>query len=239
MEFYEIMEKSTKNEGLKFDEIKYNQFIKYKELLKEWNENINLTAITEDEEIIKKHFIDSIKIFRFSPLQEMNNIIDVGTGAGFPGLPIKIINPQISVTLLDSLNKRVKFLNTVINDLGLNNIEAIHGRAEEFSRKENYRAQFDGAVSRAVANLTVLSELCIPYVKVNGYFIALKGPAVEDEIKQGKRAITILGGKLEDVLPVEIEGTDLQHNLVIIKKVKDTPKIYPRNAGNITKKPLI
>ncbi|ADL54035.1 16S rRNA (guanine(527)-N(7))-methyltransferase RsmG [Clostridium cellulovorans] len=239
MEFYEIMKKSAENEGLMFDEIKYNQFIKYKNLLKEWNEKINLTAITEDEEIIKKHFIDSIKIFRFSPLSKMNNIIDVGTGAGFPGLPIKIVNPDIKVTLLDSLNKRVNFLNTVISELGINNIDAIHGRAEEFSRKEEHRGQFDGAVSRAVANLTVLSELCIPYVKNNGYFIALKGPAVEEEIKQAKKAIGILGGKLEEILPVEVEGTDLRHNLVIIKKVKDTPKIYPRNAGNITKKPLI
>jgi len=239
LEFYEIMKKSAENEGLMFDEIKYNQFIKYKNLLKEWNEKINLTAITEDEEIIKKHFIDSIKIFRFSPLSKMNNIIDVGTGAGFPGLPIKIVNPDIKVTLLDSLNKRVNFLNTVISELGINNIDAIHGRAEEFSRKEEHRGQFDGAVSRAVANLTVLSELCIPYVKNNGYFIALKGPAVEEEIKQAKKAIGILGGKLEEILPVEVEGTDLRHNLVIIKKVKDTPKIYPRNAGNITKKPLI
>jgi 16S rRNA (guanine527-N7)-methyltransferase len=238
MKFYDIMNNACKNEGLSFDEEKYEKFILYKELIQEWNEKINLTAITEDEQIIKKHFIDCIKSFRFSELRSASSIIDVGTGAGFPGIPIKIMYPEKKVVLLDSLNKRVNFLNEVIRKLNLNNIEALHGRAEEFSRKEGFRENFDVSVSRAVANMTLLSELCIPYTKVGGYFVALKGPSVDSELNEAKNAIDKLGGKLQDIIKVEIEDTDLQHNLVIVKKVKNTPSLYPRNSGVISKKPL-
>lgn len=238
MEFYEILYSACASEGLTFDENKYNKFILYKDLIKEWNQKINITAITEDSEIIKKHFIDSIKIFEFLPLAKAKSIIDIGTGGGFPGIPIKIINEDKEVVLLDSLNKRIKFLDEVINNLKLTNISTIHGRAEDFAKLAKYRENFDVAVSRAVANMTTLSELCLPYVKVDGYFIAMKGPSVEEEIIQSKNALNILGGKIEDIIQVSIEDSDLKHNLVIVKKIKSTPKIYPRQAGTASKNPL-
>lgn len=238
MEYFDIMNSACSDVGLSMDNKIYEKFIDYKELIKFWNEKVNLTAIIDDEQIIKKHFIDCIKIFKFSPLKEAKSIIDVGTGAGFPGIPIKIVKPDVNMILLDSLNKRINFLNEVINKIDLKNITTIHGRAEDFSRKSEYREKCDAAVSRAVANLAVLSELCIPYVKVGGYFVAMKGPSVDDEIKEGKNAVSILGGKIEDIVKIEIENSDLNHNLVIIKKVKETPKVYPRKAGTAAKKPL-
>jgi 16S rRNA (guanine(527)-N(7))-methyltransferase GidB len=238
MKYFDIMNTASSDVSLPFDEETYNKFMQYKDMIKCWNEKINLTAITEDEQIVKKHFIDCIKIFKFSPLKEAKNIIDIGTGAGFPGIPIKIIKPDINVVLLDSLNKRINFLNEVISKIELKDIFTIHGRAEDFSRKIEYREKSDVAVSRAVANLAVLSELCIPYVKVGGYFVAMKGPSVEEEIKEGKNAVSILGGKIEDIMKIEIENSDLNHNLVVIKKIKETPKAYPRKAGTAVKKPL-
>ncbi|MBI6872834.1 16S rRNA (guanine(527)-N(7))-methyltransferase RsmG [Clostridium aciditolerans] len=238
MEYFDIMNSACSDVGLSMDNKIYEKFIDYKELIKFWNEKVNLTAIIDDEQIIKKHFIDCIKIFKFSPLKEAKSIIDVGTGAGFPGIPIKIVKPDVNMILLDSLNKRINFLNEVINKIDLKNITTIHGRAEDFSRKSEYREKCDAAVSRAVANLAVLSELCIPYVRVGGYFVAMKGPSVDDEIKEGKNAVSILGGKIEDIVKIEIENSDLNHNLVIIKKVKETPKVYPRKAGTAAKKPL-
>lgn len=237
MEFYELLNRSCENVELGFDEVKYNQFIKYKELLKEWNEKVNLTAIVEDDDIIKKHFIDSINIFKFKELVNCKSIIDVGTGAGFPGLPIKIVMPEMEVTLLDSLNKRLLFLDEVIKELKLEGVTNVHSRAEDGART-NLREAFDCAVSRGVANLAVLTEYCLPYVKVGGYFIALKGPSVEEEIATSKKAISKLGGSLEEIINVEIEGTDLKHNLVIIKKISRTPDFYPRQAGLVTRKPL-
>ncbi|OAA83096.1 16S rRNA (guanine(527)-N(7))-methyltransferase RsmG [Clostridium ljungdahlii] len=236
MQYFKIIDTACKDVGLEFDEEKYNKFIKYKDILKFWNNKINLTTIVEDEDIIKKHFIDCVKIFKFSPLRDISNVIDIGTGAGFPGIPMKIVNPQIKVVLLDSLNKRINFLNQVISDIELNDIKCIHGRAEDFSKDIEYREKFDAAVSRAVANLTVLSEFCIPYIKLGGYFVAMKGPSVEDEIKESKKAVSILGGKIEDI--IRIENDDLNHNLVVIKKVKRTPNMYPRKAGIVSKKPL-
>lgn len=238
MEYFDIMSQACKDVALPFNEDTYNKFSQYKDMIKDWNEKINLTAIVDDEQIFKKHFIDCIKIFKFSPLKEAKNVIDIGTGAGFPGIPIKIMKQQLNLILLDSLNKRINFLNEVVSKINLNNVETIHGRAEDFSRQPKYREQVDVAVSRAVANLAVLSELCIPYVKVGGYFVAMKGPSVDDEIKDGKRAISILGGKIDDVIKINIEDSDLDHNLVIIKKVKETPKAYPRKAGTASKKPL-
>lgn len=238
MEYFELMDSACKNEGLIFNEEQYTKFIKYKDLIQEWNEKVNLTAITEDEEIIKKHFIDSIKIFKFDFLKNATSLIDIGTGGGFPGIPIKIINEKINVVLLDSLNKRINFLNEVIKKLELQNIKTLHGRAEDFSKKIEYREKFDIATSRAVANMTVLSEFCIPYVKVGGYFIALKGPSIDEEILDAKNAIGTLGGKLDDIIKVQIEESDLKHNLVIVKKIKETPKQFPRKAGVVTKRPL-
>lgn len=238
MEFYNLMSKAAEDVGLELSESQYEKFIIYKDLLKEWNEKINLTAITEDEEIIKKHFIDSIKAFKREEFKKANTLIDVGTGAGFPGIPIAIMRGEIKVTLLDSLNKRVNFLNTVINELNLKNVTTIHSRAEDGARQKNLRESFDIATSRAVANMSVLSEFCLPYVKVGGHFIALKGPSVDEEIKESKKAISTLGGTLIDICEVQIEDTELKHNLVIVKKINECSKAYPRKAGNVTKKPI-
>lgn len=238
MEYFDILNEACNNERIEFNEEKYSKFIKYKDMIKEWNEKINLTAIVEDNEIIKKHFIDSIKVFKFEELKNARKVIDIGTGGGFPGIPMKIVNPSSEVVLLDSLNKRINFLNEVIKALELNNIRTIHGRAEDFARENSYREKFDVATSRAVANLTVLSEFCLPYVKVGGYFVAMKGPAIEEEMKDAKNAIKILGGQVEKIIEVDIEGSDLNHNLVVIKKIKATPSKYPRKAGMVTKNPL-
>lgn len=238
MEFYNLLNTACEDINLQFDEEKYEKFMKYKELIQEWNKKINLTAIDEDEEIIKKHFIDSMKVCKFDKVSLFGKILDVGTGGGFPGIPLKIINPNSKITLLDSLNKRIKFLNEVIKELNLKDIDAIHGRAEDFATQAEYREQFDGVVSRAVANMAVLSEFCLPYVKVGGYFVALKGPSIDQELDEAKKAISILGGKIEKVIDVTVEGSDLKHNLVVVKKVKSTPKKYPRKAGMVTKNSL-
>lgn len=237
--YYDLLNSAVNDVGLEFDENKYNQFIKYMSLLKSWNEKVNLTAITDDLEIVKKHFIDSIKIFKFQPLKDAKKVIDVGTGGGFPGIPMKIIKPELEIVLLDSLKKRISVLESILNDIGINDVTAIHGRAEEFGVKTEFREKFDVVVSRAVANLAVLSEFCLPYAKIGGYFVALKGPSVDSEVNESKRAINELGGKLIDLIEVHIENTDLKHNLVVIKKIKNTPKQYPRKAGIVSKKPLL
>ena len=218
MKFFELMKTASNDVGLEFTELQYEQFIKYMRLLQEWNEKINLTAITEDEEVIKKHFIDCIKSFKSEPIRKAKAIIDVGTGAGFPGLPIAIMNQNVKVTLLDSLNKRINFLNLVVKELGLKNVTTIHSRAEDGARKPELREKFDVATSRAVANMAVLSEFCMPYVKKGGYFVALKGPAIDEELENGKKAIKILGGELKEIIEISIEETDLKHNIVDIKR---------------------
>ncbi|MCI9069560.1 16S rRNA (guanine(527)-N(7))-methyltransferase RsmG [Clostridium sp.] len=238
MKFFELMKTASNDVGLEFTELQYEQFIKYMRLLQEWNEKINLTAITEDEEVIKKHFIDCIKSFKSEPIRKAKAIIDVGTGAGFPGLPIAIMNQNVKVTLLDSLNKRINFLNLVVKELGLKNVTIIHSRAEDGARKPELREKFDVATSRAVANMAVLSEFCMPYVKKGGYFVALKGPAIDEELENGKKAIKILGGELKEIIEISIEETDLKHNIVEIKKINMCPKAYPRKAGTVNKKPL-
>ena len=238
MKFFELMKTASNDVGLEFTELQYEQFIKYMRLLQEWNEKINLTAITEDEEVIKKHFIDCIKSFKSEPIRKAKAIIDVGTGAGFPGLPIAIMNQNVKVTLLDSLNKRINFLNLVVKELGLKNVTTIHSRAEDGARKPELREKFDVATSRAVANMAVLSEFCMPYVKKGGYFVALKGPAIDEELENGKKAIKILGGELKEIIEISIELTDLKHNIVEIKKINMCPKAYPRKAGTVNKKPL-
>ncbi|MCI6693595.1 MAG: 16S rRNA (guanine(527)-N(7))-methyltransferase RsmG [Clostridium sp.] len=238
MEYFQLMKEASLEVGIDLTENQYNQFIEYMKLLQEWNEKINLTAITEDEEVIKKHFIDCIKAFKSDAVKSAKTVIDVGTGAGFPGLPIAIMNPNINVTLLDSLNKRINFLNTVVAKLQLKNVVTIHSRAEDGARKVELRENFDVATSRAVANMAVLSEFCLPYVKLNGYFVALKGPAIDEEIREGKKAIETLGGELESIIEVNIEKSDLKHNIVEIKKIRKCPKIYPRKAGSINKKPI-
>ena len=238
MKFFDLMKEAANEVGLELTEVQYEQFIKYMRLLQEWNEKINLTAITEDEEVIKKHFIDCIKAFKSDAIKNARNIIDVGTGAGFPGLPIAIMNPNVEVTLLDSLNKRINYLNIVVRELGLKNVTTIHSRAEDGARKQELREKFDVATSRAVANMAVLSEFCMPYVRKGGYFVALKGPSIYEELKNAGNAIKTLGGELKGIIEVSIEETDLKHNIVEVEKIKPCPKTYPRKAGTITKKPL-
>lgn len=238
MRFQELMKEAAKDVDMDLTDKQYEQFIKYMRLVQEWNQKINLTTITEDEEFIKKHFIDSIKAFKSNELKVAKTLIDVGTGAGFPGLPIAIMNKNIQVTLLDSLNKKINFLDLVVKELDLKNVKTIHSRAEDGAKDKKFREKFDIAVSRAVANMAVLSEFCLPYVKVKGSFIALKGPAVEDELKDCKNAFGVLGGKLKEVIEIDIEDTDLKHNIVVVNKVKECPLSYPRKAGSITKKPL-
>lgn len=238
MEFFQLMKEASLEVGLELTETQYNQFIKYMRLLQEWNEKINLTAITEDKDVVKKHFIDCIKAFKSEAIRNAETIIDVGTGAGFPGLPIAIMNPNVKVTLLDSLNKRINFLNLVVRELGLKNVVTIHSRAEDGARNIELREKFDVATSRAVANMAVLSEFCIPYVKVNGHFVALKGPAIEEELKAGEKAIEILGGELKNKIEYDIEESDLNHNIVEIQKIKKCPKTYPRKAGTVNKNPI-
>ena len=198
MSFYELMERASQDVGMTFNEDKYNKFIKYMRLVQEWNEKVNLTAILDDEEFVKKHFIDCIKIFKSNEIKSAKTIIDVGTGAGFPGLPIAIMDENKKITLLDSLNKRINFLNLVVRELGLTNVTTIHSRAEDGGKNRDLREKFDIATSRAVANMTVLSEFCLPFVKVGGSFVALKGPLVDEELNQSRNAIGTLGGKLQD-----------------------------------------
>ncbi|EOC99425.1 16S rRNA (guanine(527)-N(7))-methyltransferase RsmG [Caldisalinibacter kiritimatiensis] len=217
---------------------KIDKFAIYKELLKEWNKKINITAITDDSDIDVKHFIDSLSVLKTGFVKEGYKIIDIGTGGGFPGLPLKIANPSLEVVLLDSLNKRIKFLNEVIENLGLSNITVIHGRAEDYGKKEEYREKFDIAVSRAVASLNVLCEYCLPFVKVGGYFLAMKGPEIYEEIEDAKKALDVLGGVVEDKFDIKLPFTDIKHTILVIKKVTETPTKYPRKAGKPTKRPL-
>lgn len=214
------------------------QFMTYYDMLIERNKVVNLTAITEYEEVINKHFIDSLSIIKVYQNKENIKVLDMGTGAGFPGIPLKIAFPDWNITLLDSLNKRVNFLNDVINELNLNNITAIHGRAEDYGKDKHYRETYDLCVSRAVAKLSTLSEYCLPYVKVNGYFIPYKAGNIDSEVKESTKAIKTLGGDLEKVEQFNLSNTDMERSFVVIKKIKYTPKQYPRSAGKPSKEPL-
>lgn len=215
-----------------------SQFIKFYEMLVEWNKVMNLTGITEYDEVVMKHFVDSLSIVKVNGFDNVTSIIDVGTGAGFPGIPLKIVFPEIKITLLDSLNKRIRFLNAVIDELELENIETIHGRAEDFSKKEDYREQYDLCVSRAVANLATLSEYCLPYVKEDGYFLPYKSGDIKEEAANSKKAVKILGGSIEDIISFEIPDTDMARTILKIHKTKATPKRFPRKAGLPTKEPI-
>ena len=212
------------------------KFFLYKKLLLEWNEKINLTAITEETEILIKHFIDSLTIEKYISVGA--KIIDVGTGAGFPGIPLKIVRPDIEVTLLDSLNKRINFLNEIIKECKLENITAIHGRAEEIANNPKYREKFDFSTARAVANIATLSELCTPFLKVGGYFICMKADATE-EMKNAKNALEILGMKQEKIENIILPNIDAGRTIILYKKEKNTPKKYPRKPGTPAKEPLL
>lgn len=214
------------------------QFLKYYELLVEWNSFMNLTAITDFDEVCKKHFVDSVSLIKAMDLTKEMSVIDIGTGAGFPGIPLKIVFPNLKITLLDSLNKRIKFLDTVIEELALANINTLHGRAEDFAKPGKLRETYDLCVSRAVANLSTLSEYCLPYVKVGGFFVSYKSEKIEEESEAAKKAISILGGKVKDQVAFHLPDSDIYRNLYMIEKVKETNKKYPRKAGFPSKEPL-
>lgn len=222
--------------GLNITERQTEQLIKYARLLQEWNEKINLTAITDDEGIAVKHFLDSMTAICTGRVG--NKVIDVGTGAGFPGLVLKIMRPEIELTLLDSLNKRINFLKAVSEELGLEGTEFIHARAEDGGRNGALRAGFDTVVSRAVANMTTLSEWCIPFLRKNGYFLALKGPLADEELNNARRAISILGGDVEGVYEADIPFSDLRHKIIMVKKERQTPMKFPRKPGIAAKTPI-
>lgn len=214
------------------------QFNRYYDLLIEWNKVMNLTGITDYNDVVIKHFVDSLSIVKAIDMNYISNMIDIGTGAGFPGIPIKIVFPEIQVTLLDSLNKRIRFLDTLISELSLDNINAFHGRAEEYARNKNYREKYDLCVSRAVSNLSSLSEYCLPYVKVNGLFISFKSGGIEKELSESKKAIHILGGQMKDVIKFNLPNTNINRSLILINKVRNTNDKYPRKTGIPTKEPL-
>ncbi len=221
---------------IKINDEQIKSFEKYMNLLLEWNEKINLTAITQPEEIKLKHFVDSLTVLKY--INEDDKVIDIGTGAGFPGIPLKIMNKNTKITLLDSLNKRINFLNIVIEKLDLSNIQAIHGRAEEIARNKLYREKYDVAVSRAVANLSTLTEYMLPFVKIGGKCICMKGANVNEELERAQNAIKELGGEIEKIDNFFLSDNDNERNIIIIKKVKETKSKYPRKAGTPSKEPL-
>ena len=238
--FEKLMNEGLEGLSLNHSEHQKEQFYQYYEMLIEWNKVMNLTAITELPEVVTKHFIDSLLLVKvIDDISEKTyKCIDVGTGAGFPGIPLKIAFPNLKFTLLDSLNKRVGFLNEVIAKLDLKDIETVHGRAEDFGRDGKYREQYDLCVSRAVANMSTLSEYCIPFVKKDGYFVPYKSGKVEEELKQSESAVKKLGGELHPTVTHILPGTDVERTFIPVKKVAMTAKKYPRKAGLPSKEPL-
>lgn len=235
-EFFLKLDNNMKKINIQLNDEQKNQFYIYMKLLLEWNEMINLTAITEPIDVIKKHFVDSATILKY--IEEKSSIVDVGTGAGFPGIPLKILKPNTKILLVDSLNKRISFLDEVINKLELKGIETKHSRAEDLGRNPNYREKFDIVTSRAVSNMATLSEYMLPLVKIKGSMICMKGSNISDELEDSKKAIQVLGGKLKIVDEFNFLNEDIDRSIVIIDKINKTPKIYPRKAGTPLKSPI-
>ncbi|CVK18580.1 MULTISPECIES: 16S rRNA (guanine(527)-N(7))-methyltransferase RsmG [Sporomusa] len=236
--FQELVANAAAEYGLQLTNGQIAAMDTYYRLLLEWNEKMNLTAITEPHEVAVKHMIDSLSCYREEIFTAAARIVDVGTGAGFPGIPLKIFQPELELILMDSLNKRLNFLREVAGNLGLQGVAFVHARAEEAGKNKQHRESYDIAVSRAVARLNVLCELCLPMVKVGGWFIALKGAQYEDEVHEAAKALTILGGKVADIRPVSLPGLADKRAVIYIKKVAATPPSYPRKAGTPEKKPL-
>ncbi len=233
-----ILNDGIKEFGITLSDSQIDQFMMYYKILIEWNQVMNLTAITAFNEVCTKHFLDSISLCKVIDCTQEYTLMDVGTGAGFPGIPLKIVFPNLQITLLDSLGKRVKFLNEVIQRLGLHGIQAIHGRAEDYAKANLLREKFDICVSRAVANLSTLSEYCIPYVKEGGFFISYKSEKLSEEMSNAKKAIEILGGNIVSQNEFLLPNSDIYRNLLVIQKIALTPKKYPRKAGLPSKEPL-
>ena len=227
-----------KDFGVVLEDRQIQQFIRYYEMLVEWNQVMNLTAITEYDDVMKKHFVDSLSLIKAYDVASQVKVIDVGTGAGFPGLALKIAYPSLRVTLLDSLNKRIQFLDAVVKELQLTGVQTVHGRAEDYAKPAALREQFDLCVSRAVANLSTLSEYSLPFVKEGGYFISYKSEKISEEVQKAESAIKILGGKIEKQIEFYLPDSDIYRNLFVIRKVRKTPSKYPRKAGLPSKEPL-
>lgn len=235
----ELLMKSAAGFGINLASPEVKLYLKYMDLIKEWNKKVNLTSIVEVDEIIIKHFVDSLLVLPQLTKFDDLRVIDVGTGAGFPGIPLKIARPEIEVVLVDSLNKRINFLETVIEELGLKKVKAIHGRAEDLAHNEEFRERFDVVVSRAVSKMVVLVELCLPFAALGGTFIAYKGPKIKEEMDEAKFAIEVLGGKVDKEIEMTLPGNDEKRILVFIKKKILSPDKYPRKAGLPGKRPLI
>lgn len=239
-EFKDRLSRELNQFSIILENLQINQFYQYYELLDEWNKVMNLTAITDQNKVITKHFVDSLALVK--AMGEISTkeykIIDIGTGAGFPGIPLKIAFPQLKITLMDSLNKRIKFLNEVIEQLGLKEITAVHSRAEDLGRDKDYREKYDLSVSRAVANLSTLSEYCMPFVKPGGFFISYKSGKIEEELSSAKHAIFLLGGKVNRIESFTLDGAEAERTLIKIEKVSEISKRYPRKAGVPGKEPL-
>lgn len=233
----DLLKEGAKEYSILLSNAQIDKFSQYARLLAEWNEKINLTAITDPEGIVIKHFLDSLSIAELIP-DETKTLIDVGTGGGFPGIPLKVIRDNLKVTLLDSLDKRVKFLNEICSNLMLKDIVSVHGRAEDFGVDKKYRERFDFVTARAVANLPVLLEYCLPFVSIGGMFIAMKGPDAKEELKESQKALDILGGEIEDVKIFTLPNSDIERYLILIKKCRHTPTNYPRKSGKPTKQPI-
>ncbi len=229
---------SLKKFNVELSDMQAEQLLIYKDILKKWNEKINLTAINDDRDIILKHFVDSLTILSYRNLSG-KSVIDVGTGAGFPGMPIKIAEPKVKLTLLESINKKTIFLENLCAELNINDVEIINSRAEDSGRDKKLRESYNFCISRAVADLAVLSEYCLPFVRIGGEFIALKGPNAENEILKAENAVKTLGGEIKEVKDTIIEDADLNHKIIFIKKIKQTPFKYPRNPAKIRKTPII
>ena len=231
-----ILKDGASEYGVHLEDMQVSALLEYKAILLDWNKKMNLTAIEDEKEVILKHFVDSLSIMPF--LKDVHCIVDVGTGAGFPGIPLKIAQPALEVVLMDSLEKRVTFLNTVISALQLKGISAVHSRAEDAGIAPQYREKFDAAVARAVASLPVLLEYCLPLVKTGGIFIAMKGSNV-DEIAVSKKALDILGGKIEEIKEFMLPGSEMKRTIIVVKKLRQIPTKYPRKSGKPSKEPLI
>ncbi len=234
----DFLRENLKKIGCEPSDLQCEQLNNFHKILCEWNEFMNLTGITEYDEVVIKHFVDSLAVNCVYSFKKTDRVVDIGTGAGFPGIPLKIMYPDTRFTLLDSLNKRIKFLDEVIRINSLDGIETLHGRAEDYARDRNYREEFDVCVSRAVANLSTLSEYCLPYVKVGGVFISYKAGQLDEELKASERAIKLLGGEIKEVHKLTLPDTDIDRTFVVIKKTAATSKKYPRKAGLPSKEPL-
>lgn len=226
------------NSGFKLSKEQESKFSSYYRLISEWNERTDITNIVEEKDVYIKHFLDSLLLHKSSLIKNESKLIDIGTGGGFPGIPLKLLDESLEVTLLDSLNKRIKFLNCVVEDLNLNKVYPIHARAEEYARDKDYREQYDIATSRAVADMRTLVEYCLAYVKPGGYFIAMKGPNFKEEVESAKNAIDIMGGRLENIITYSLPEAYGDRSLIIIKKIKRTPGKYPRGQGKPRNNPL-